>query len=135
MARTTRQVPLVRLKEVSISLYLIWIFLDFVGLHSCFKYFLLNFYSRQCYKISCNDSLLVSVPLESTLLIWWRHHCQWRAEKCMPLLGANGRWPGRDVNRVRFVVTQVLSILLFHQTNCSIYICTWSTHCTTTRVY
>jgi hypothetical protein len=37
------------------------------------------------------------VPLKNVSLIWIHHHCQWRAAKFSPMLGAQGLWAWRDL--------------------------------------
>jgi hypothetical protein len=44
-------------------------------------------------------NLLFYVPLKNISLIWRRHHCQWRAAKFRPMLGAQGLWAGKDLYR------------------------------------
>jgi hypothetical protein len=48
------------------------------------------------------------VPLKNISLIWRRHHCQWRAAKFRPMLGAHGLWAGRDLYRATRAVTRDL---------------------------
>jgi hypothetical protein len=45
------------------------------------------------------DYLLFYVPFKNISLIWRRHFCRWRAAKFRPMLGAQGRWEGRDLYR------------------------------------
>jgi hypothetical protein len=48
-------------------------------------------------------------PLKNFSLIWRRHHCQWRAAKFWPMLGASkGLWAGRDLYRATPAVTRDL---------------------------
>jgi hypothetical protein len=41
--------------------------------------------------------------------IWRGHHCQWRAAKFRPMLGAHGLWAGSDLYRATHAVTWDLS--------------------------
>jgi hypothetical protein len=45
------------------------------------------------------------VPLKNFSLIWKRHHCQWRAAKFKPMLGAQSLWAGRVLYRATPAVT------------------------------
>jgi hypothetical protein len=51
------------------------------------------------WRIYLIDYLRVYVPLKNFSLIWRRHHCQWRAAKFRPMLGAQGLWTGRGLYR------------------------------------
>jgi hypothetical protein len=55
------------------------------------------------------DYLRFYVPLKNFSLTWGRHHCRWRAEKFMPMLGDQGLWAGRDLYRATSAVTRDLS--------------------------
>jgi hypothetical protein len=63
--------------------------------------------------IWCNnwliDYLLFYVPLKNFSLMWRRHHYRWRAAKFMPMLGAQGLWPGKDLYRATPAETRGLS--------------------------
>jgi hypothetical protein len=52
--------------------------------------------------------LLFYVPLKNISIIWWCHHCRWRATKFRPMLGAQGLWAGRDLYRATPAVTRDL---------------------------
>jgi hypothetical protein len=52
------------------------------------------------------DYLQFYVPFKNFSLIWRRHHCQWRAAKFRPMLGAQGLWAGRDLYRATPAVTR-----------------------------
>jgi hypothetical protein len=52
--------------------------------------------------------LLLYVPLKNFLLMWRCHHCQWRAAKFRPRLGAQGLWAGRDRYHATPAVTRGL---------------------------
>jgi hypothetical protein len=54
------------------------------------------------------DYLQFYVPLKNFSLIWRRHQCRWRTAKFRPILGAQGRWAGRDLYRVTPAVTRDL---------------------------
>jgi hypothetical protein len=54
------------------------------------------------------DYLQFHVPLKTFSLIWRRHHCQGRATKFRPMLGAQGLWAGRDLYRATPAVTRDL---------------------------
>jgi hypothetical protein len=52
--------------------------------------------------------LLFYVPLKNISLKWRRHHCQWRAAKFRPVLGAQCLWVGMDLYRATLAVTRGL---------------------------
>jgi hypothetical protein len=54
------------------------------------------------------DYLQFCVPLKNFSLIWRRNHCQWRAAKFRPMLGAQGLWAGRDLYRATPALTRDL---------------------------
>jgi hypothetical protein len=54
------------------------------------------------------DYLLFFVLPMNLSLIWRRHHCRWRAAKFRSMLGAQGLWAGRDLNRATPAVTRGL---------------------------
>jgi hypothetical protein len=75
--------------------------------------------SRSCCRVRRSfsdlilDYLRFCVPLKNVSLVWRRHHCQWRAAKYRPMLGALCLWAGRYFYHAMPVVTRDLGFSLF----------------------
>jgi hypothetical protein len=54
------------------------------------------------------DYLRFYFPLKNISLIWRRHHCRWKAAKFRHMLGAQGLWARKDLNRATPAVTRGL---------------------------
>jgi hypothetical protein len=59
------------------------------------------------------DYLLFYAPLNKFSLIWRHHHCQWRAAKFRPMLGAQNLWAGWDLYRATPAVTEDFAALIW----------------------